>query len=74
MLKSSELPILENRVEKLLLVCFYGLFLFRQMVEKLWVLSGPYCIISAYTQDYEFKLSIQTNFDTNLKSQIKFSI
>ena len=30
------------------------LFLFL-MVEKLWILSGPHCIISAHTQDYEIQ-------------------
>ena len=41
------------------------------MVEKLRNLSGPQCIISAYTQDYKLKFSTQTNFDT-LISNLKF--
>ena len=38
--------------------------LFGQMVEKLLILSGSYCNISAYAQHYELKFSIRTNFDT----------
>ena len=36
-----------------------------------------YCIISAYTQDYELKFTRQTNFDTlisNLKSYFQYKI
>ena len=49
---------------------FYCHF-YRQMVEKLCVLFGPHCFLSAYTQDYELKFSTQTNFDT-LISHLKF--
>ena len=47
----SELSKTENRIEILLL------FLFSPIVEKWLIVSGPYCIISAYTQDYELKFT-----------------
>ena len=77
MLNISKLPINENRIEKLLVVRFLLLLLFRPIVEKLRILFGPHCNISAYTQDQELKFSIQMNFDTlisNLKSYFKYEI
>ena len=72
MLKSYllKLAITENRIEQLLQVRFLLPFLFRQMVNKLCFLFGPYCIISAYTQDYELKFSTQANFDTMVSNFI----
>ena len=48
--------------------------MFGLIVEKLGNLFEPHCSISAYTQDYKLKLSIQINFNTlisDLKSYIK---
>ena len=62
--------------KKLLLVRFLLLLLFRLIVEKLRTF-GPHCNISAYTQDYELKFSIDMNFDTlisNLKSYFQYGI
>ena len=73
----SKLPINENRIEKFLLVRFLLLLLFRLIVEKLRILFGPHCNISAYTQDYELKFGIQMNFHTlisNLKSYFQYGI
>ena len=73
----KELPINENRIEKLLLVRFLLLLLFWLIVEKLRILFGPHCNISAYTQDYELKFGIQMNFDTlisNLRSHFQYEI
>ena len=53
----SELSKTENRIEKLLLVRFLLLFLFSPIVKKWLIVSGPYCIISAYTQDYELNFT-----------------
>ena len=53
----SKLPITENRIEKLLLIVFYCDFLFSQIVEKSLVLLVPYCIMSAYAQNYEIKFT-----------------
>ena len=47
----------ENRIEKLPLVHFLLLFLFSPIDEKLLIVFGLYCIISAYTQDYELKFT-----------------
>ena len=47
----------ENRIEKLLLVHVLLSFLFSPIAEKWLVVFGPYCIISAYTQDYELKFT-----------------
>ena len=78
MLKSiPKLPINENRIEKLLLVRFLLLLLFRLIVKKLCIIFGPHCNFSAHTQDYELKFSIQMNFDTlisNLKSYFQYEI
>ena len=74
---SGKLLITENRIEKLLLVPLLLLLLFGQIVIELLVLSGPRCNISTYTQDYEFKFSIQTKFDTlisNLSSYVQYKI
>ena len=46
----SNLHINENRIGKLLLVRFLFLLLFRLIVEKLRILFGPHCNISAYAQ------------------------
>ena len=73
----SKLLIIENRIEKVLLVCFVLPLLFRQMVVKLLVLFGPHCNISTYTQDCELKITIQTKFDaliSNLNSYVKNEI
>ena len=70
----SKLPINENRLEKLLLVCFlFPFFLGRWSKNN--AFFGPHCIIPAYI--YELKVNIQTNFDTlisNLKSHFQYKI
>ena len=48
----------KNGIEKLLLVPFYCRFCLDRSSK-----NGPYCIISAYTKDYELKFTRQTNFD-----------
>ena len=56
---------------------FFLLLLFRLIVEKLRILFEPHCDISAYTQNYELKFTIQINFDTlisNLKSYFQYGI
>ena len=56
---------------------FLLLLLFRLIVEKLRILFGLHCNISAYAQDYELKFSTQINFDTltsNLKSYFQYEI
>ena len=75
----SKLLMTENRIKKLLLVRFLLPFFFCQMVENyaFYILFGPHYIISAYTQDYELKFSIKTNFDTvisNLKLHFQYNI
>ena len=77
----SELPITENRIEKLLLVHFCFFFylplLFRQTVEKLHILFGSQCNISACAQDFPLKFGMLTKFDTlisNLKSYFQNKI
>ena len=42
----------ENRIEKLLLVRFLLLHVFRLIDEKLSILCGPHCNILGYAQDY----------------------
>ena len=72
----SKFAINQNRIEKLLLVRYLLLLLFRVMVKKLRIF-GPHCNISVYTQDYELNISIQINFDTlisNLKSYFQYKI
>ena len=52
------------------------LLLFGLIVEKLRIF-GSHCNISACTQDYELKFSIQMNFNTlisNLKSYFQYEI
>ena len=74
--KSYKLPMNENRTEKFLLVRFLLLLLFRLIVEKL-RMFGKHCNISGYTQDYELKFNIHTNFDiliSNLKSYFQYGI
>ena len=71
----SELPITENRIEKLLLICFLLSFLFGQLENC--VVFGSHCITSAYTHDNESKLNTETNFDTlipNLKLNFQYDI
>ena len=73
----SQLPESENRIQKLLLVRYLLSFLFRRIVEILFVLVRPHCIISVSFQDFELKLSTQTNFDTfilNLKFKFQYDI
>ena len=73
----KELPIAENRTEKLLLVRFLLPLLLRQIVDKSLVLFGSHCNISAYTQHYELKFSINTKFDTlisSLNSYVQYKI
>ena len=73
----SKVPITENRIEKLLLVRFLLPLLFRQMVEKLLVIFGSHCNISACTQHFELKFSRDTKFDTlisNLNSAMSDEI
>ena len=66
--KNLSLSFPENRIEKLLLVCFLLPFLFRQMVEKLRGLFGPHRIISAYAQNYELKLTFpKFHYETEAK-------
>ena len=63
--------------KEIALVRFLLLLLFRLTVDKLCILFGPHCNISAYTQDYELKFGIQMNFDTlisNLKSYFQYEI
>ena len=53
------------------------LLLFRPMVEKLHIIFGPNCNISAHTYDYGLKFSTQTKFDTlilNLNSYVHYRI
>ena len=74
---SLSFPKLNGRIEKLLLVRFLLPLLFRQMIEKLVVLFGSHCNISAYTQHFELKFSILTKFDTlisNLNSYVQYNI
>ena len=62
---------------KLLLVHFLLPLLFRQVVKKLRILFGPLFNISAYSEGYDLKFSIQTKFDTlisNLKSHFQYDI
>ena len=67
---------LEKELEKSYWFVFYSL-LFRQIVKKLFILIGPHCNISAYTQDYELKFTIQAKFDTlisNLNSYVQYKV
>ena len=68
----SELSKSENRIQKLLLVHFLLSFLFRLIVEIVYILFRPHCIISASIQDFELKLSTETKFDT-LSSNLKLN-
>ena len=73
----SELPTTGKRTGKILLVRVLLSLLFRQIVKKLFILFGPHCNISAYTQDYELKFTIQTKFDTlisNLNSYVQYKV
>ena len=54
---SLSFPETEHRIEKLPLVHFLLLFLFSPIDKKSLIVLGPYCIISAYTQDYELKFT-----------------
>ena len=70
-----KIPINENRIENLLIVRFLLLLLFWLIIEKLRILFGPHCNISAYANDYELKFSTEMNFDTlisNLKSYFQY--
>ena len=70
---TSELPITENRIEKLLLVRFLLILLLRPMVEKFPILFGQNCNI----KDYELKFSTQRKFDTsilNLNLYVRYKV
>ena len=67
----------ENKIDNLSQVCILFLLLFRLIVTKLRILSGPHCNISAFTQDYELKFSTQMNCDTlisNRKSYFQYEV
>ena len=56
---------------------FFIVFLFRPIVEIVWVFYDTDCIISASIQDFELKLNTQTKFDaliSNLKLNFQYNI
>ena len=73
------LPITENRIEKLLAASsfFSCHFCLIRWSKTYAFFLGPHCLISAHTQDFELKFSIQTKFDTlisNLKLYFQYII
>ena len=51
-----------------------SVLLFRLMVEKLRILFGPHCNISAYIRDFELKLAYKCILVLGFQSEMEFSI